>query len=132
MDEKRRINPVRILIAFLAVMIVINLISTMRAANNITYYELRQLFTQEKVEEFSITETKLTAKLKDGSQATCELYDFDLFYDDMNELVQQQAAAGIIKNYDYWADHSTNWLEILLPYVVMIVGFFLLYGLLVE
>lgn len=132
MDEKRRINPVRILIVFLAVMIVMNLISTMRAANNITYYELRQLFAQEKVEEFSITETRLTAKLKDGSQATCDLYDFDLFYDDMNELVQQQAAAGIIKNYDYWADHSTNWLEILLPYVVMIVGFFLLYGLLVR
>ena len=132
MDEKRRINPVRILIVFLAVMIVMNLISTMRAANNITYYELRQLFAQEKVEEFSITETRLTAKLKDGSQATCDLYDFDLFYDDMNELVQQQAAAGIIKNYDYWADHSTNWLETLLPYVVMIVGFFLLYGLLVR
>ena len=132
MDEKRRINPVRILIVLLAVMIVMNLISTMRAANNITYYELRQLFAQEKVEEFSITETRLTAKLKDGSQATCDLYDFDLFYDDMNELVQQQAAAGIIKNYDYWADHSTNWLEILLPYVVMIVGFFLLYGLLVR
>ena len=132
MDEKRRINPVRILIVFLAVMIVMNLISTMRAANNITYYELRQLFAQEKVEEFSITETRLTAKLKDGSQATCDLYDFDLFYDDMNELVQQQAAAGIIKNYDYWADHSTNWLETLLPYAVMIVGFFLLYGLLVR
>ena len=128
MNENKRINPVRIMLFVLAAMIVMNLLGTMRSANNISYYELRQLFAQEKVEEFSITDTRLTAKLKDGSQAVCDLYDFDLFYDDMNGLVQQQAAAGIIKNYDYWADHSTNWLELLLPYVVMILGFFLIFG----
>jgi len=128
LNETRRINPVRVMLFVLAAMIVMNLIGTMRSANTITYYELRQLFVQEKVEEFSISGTRLSATLKDGSKATCDLHNFELFYDDMNALVQQQAAAGIIKNYDYWADHSTNWLELLLPYVVMFVGFFLLFG----
>jgi len=63
-----------------------------------------------------------------------ELYDFDLFYDSLGELVEEQAAKGIITSYDYQQDHSTNWLEILLPGVLMaaLVGgmwyFFMLRG----
>ena len=30
-----------------------------------------------------------------------ELYSFQLFYDDFNDLVQQQYAEGIIQHYDY-------------------------------
>ena len=128
MNEKRQINPVRLLLLGLIVMLGINLFSNLSKANDVTYYELRQLFQQEKVQEFQIANTRLTAKLADGSSVGCDLYDFDLFYEDMNDLVQQQAAAGIIKNYNYWADHSTNWLEVLLPCVLVLVGMFFLMG----
>ena len=128
MNEKRQINPVRLLLLGLIVMLGINLFSSLSKANDVTYYELRQLFQQEKVQEFQIANTRLTAKLADGTSVACDLYDFDLFYEDMNDLVQQQAAAGIIKNYNYWADHSTNWLEVLLPCVLVLVGMFFLMG----
>ncbi|MBE6989980.1 MAG: ATP-dependent zinc metalloprotease FtsH [Ruminococcaceae bacterium] len=97
-----------------------------RSSNDITYARLRQLFEKEQVTEFAISDTRLTAKLADGTTATCDLYDFALFYEDLNELVVQQKAAGIITDYDYHANHSTNWLQVLLPYVLAVVGFILL------
>ncbi|NLU23803.1 MAG: ATP-dependent zinc metalloprotease FtsH [Clostridiales bacterium] len=91
---------------------------------------MRQLFEQEKVQSFTIDNTRLTMTLKDesgsGKTATCSLYSFDLFYDDMNDLVQQQYADGVLTKYDYHADHSTNWLQLLLPYVLAVLGFVLL------
>ena len=120
MKKKQQISPAGILLLVLGIILAVNVLSTVRRSNDVTYYELRQLFEQEKVQEFYISDTRLTAKLSDESTVGCDLYDFDLFYDDMNDLVQQQAAAGIIKNYNYWADHSTNWLELLLPWLLTV------------
>ena len=64
-----------------------------------------------------------------GSTVTSDLYDFDLFYQDLNELVQKQYDSGIITAYNYHADHSTNWLQLLLPYVLAFLGFILLMNL---
>ncbi len=128
MNERRRIGPGVILLILLLVFVSINIFGGMRSKNAVSYYELRQLFMQEKVQEFSITDTKLTAKLQDGSSTVCDLYDFDLFYNDLDGLVKEQAAAGIIKNYDYYADHSTNWLPTLMPYVLIFLCFFFLMG----
>ncbi len=128
MREHKRINPAAILLLVLGIFLISNLVNAMRSSNDVTYYELQQLFAQEKVEEFSISDTRLTAKLKDGKSATCDLYSFELFYEDMHELVEQQAVAGIITSYNYWADHSTNWLEILLPCALVLVGLFFLMG----
>ena len=113
----------------LAVCVVAYVVSTMRTAGDIPYSELRQYFLEEKVQEFSISDTRITAKLKGGSTVTSDLYDFDLFYQDLNELVQKQYDSGIIIAYNYHADHSTNWLQLLLPYVLAFLGFILLMNL---
>ena len=113
----------------LAVCVVTYVVSTMRTAGDIPYSELRQYFLEEKVQEFSISDTRITAKLKGGSTVTSDLYDFDLFYQDLNELVQKQYDSGIITAYNYHADHSTNWLQLLLPYVLAFLGFILLMNL---
>ncbi|MFR6087564.1 MAG: ATP-dependent zinc metalloprotease FtsH [Oscillospiraceae bacterium] len=113
----------------LAVCAVAYVVSTMRTAGDIPYSELRQYFLEEKVQEFSISDTRITAKLKGGSTVTSDLYDFDLFYQDLNELVQKQYDSGIITAYNYHADHSTNWLQLLLPYVLAFLGFILLMNL---
>jgi cell division protease FtsH len=105
------------------------LLNGMQKNNDISYAKMRQLFEEKQVKEFSIVDTRLTAKLSDGKTATCELYDFALFYEDMNELVVQQKAEGVITDYDYHADHSTNWLRLLLPYALAILGFILLMNL---
>ena len=128
MNEKKQISPARVLLLVLGVILVMNLVSSFKTANDVTYYELRQLFEQEKVQEFYINNNRLTAKLTDETTVGCELHNFELFYNDLNELVEQQAAAGVIENYNYWADHSTNWVEILLPCGLVLLGMFLLFG----
>ena len=129
MAERRKISFGTILMVILAVCVVAYVLSTMRTAGDIPYSELRQYFLEEKVQEFSISDTRITAKLKGGSTVTSDLYDFDLFYQDLNELVQKQYDSGIITAYNYHADHSTNWLQLLLPYVLAFLGFILLMNL---
>ena len=129
MAERRKIGFGTILMVILAVCAVAYVVSTMRTAGDIPYSELRQYFLEEKVQEFSISDTRITAKLKGGSTVTSDLYDFDLFYQDLNELVQKQYDSGIITAYNYHADHSTNWLQLLLPYVLAFLGFILLMNL---
>jgi len=127
--ERKKIGFGTILMVILAVCVVTYVVSTMRTAGDIPYSELRQYFLEEKVQEFSISDTRITAKLKGGSTVTSDLYDFDLFYQDLNELVQKQYDSGIITAYNYHADHSTNWLQLLLPYVLAFLGFILLMNL---
>ncbi len=129
MAERKKIGFGTILMVILAVCAVAYVVSTMRTAGDIPYSELRQYFLEEKVQEFSISDTRITAKLKGGSTVTSDLYDFDLFYQDLNELVQKQYDSGIITAYNYHADHSTNWLQLLLPYVLAFLGFILLMNL---
>ena len=129
MTERRKISFGTILMVILAVCVVAYVVSAMRTAGDISYSELRQYFLEEKVQEFSISDTRITAKLKEGSTVTADLYDFDLFYQDLNELVQEQYDSGIITAYNYHADHSTNWLQLLLPYVLAFLGFILLMNL---
>ena len=65
----------------------------------------------------------LVMQLHDGSTARCRIHDYTLFYNDLNDLVKEQKAAGILTSYSYPPPDGTDWLEIILPYVVMAVVF---------
>ena len=129
MNGKRKYGFSGIFLVVLMLLLLYYLFAGMRSSDDISYAQLRQLFQQEQVQSFVIRDTRITADLKDGTTATCDLYSFDLFYDDLNELVEQQSASGIITDYNYHADHSTNWLQLLLPYVLAILAFILLMNL---
>ena len=94
----------------------------------ISYAEVVQLFEQEKVKSFTVQDATLTLKLREAvdgkTELRKELYDFDLFYDDLNDLVVEQKAAGILEDYNYSANHSPNYLAIALPYVIAVAGLF--------
>ena len=94
----------------------------------ISYAEVVQLFEQEKVKSFTVQDTTLTLKLREAvdgkTELRKELYDFDLFYDDLNDLVVEQKAAGILEDYNYSANHSPNYIAIALPYVIAVAGLF--------
>ena len=94
----------------------------------ISYAEVVQLFEQEKVKSLTVQDTTLTLKLREAvdgkTELRKELYDFDLFYDDLNDLVVEQKAAGILEDYNYSANHSPNYLAIALPYVIAVAGLF--------
>ena len=130
--NKRRFSWGAVLLVLLAVCLVYYLASGLRSQDAVSYAQVRQLFLDEKVQEFAISDTRFTAKLSDGSTVSCDLYDFQVFYDDLNDLVQEQHDQGIIRDYTYHADHSTNWLQLLLPYVVVILGFILLMNLMAR
>ena len=127
--ERRRFGVTGLLLVVLVVIFVGYLSGNMRRSGDIPYSQMRAMFTEEKVQSFIVNGERLTASLRDGTTAACELYSFEAFYDDLNELVVQQNKAGIIEAYDYYADHSTNWVQVLLPYVLGVLGFILLLNL---
>ena len=126
MTERRRFSMGSVLLIVLAVLFIYYLFSNMGGGKDVTYGELRQLFEQEKVQSFTFDNDRLTATLTDESTVSCDLYSVELFYEDMNELVTAQEEAGIITGYDYPTGRTTNWLQLLLPYVLAILAFILL------
>ncbi len=124
--EPKRINFRSIFFLVICLLLVLYLARSMTRQGDIPYSEMRQLFVQEKVQSFTINGTRLTATLKDQTTAACQLRDFDLFYDDLNNLVVEQYAKGIITSYDYPYASSTNWLQVLLPYVLAAMAFIVL------
>ena len=130
--EPKRINFRSIFFLVICLLLVLYLARSMTRQGDIPYSEMRQLFVQEKVQSFTINGTRLTATLTDQSTAACQLRDFDLFYDDLNDLVVEQYAKGIITSYDYSYASSTNWLQVLLPYVLAAMAFILLMNLMTR
>ena len=130
--EPKRINFRSIFFLVICLLLVLYLARSMTRQGDIPYSEMRQLFVQEKVQSFTINGTRLTATLKDQTTAACQLRDFDLFYDDLNNLVVEQYAKGIITSYDYPYASSTNWLQVLLPYVLAAMAFIVLMNLMTR
>ena len=93
-----------------------------------SYAEVRELFEQEKVQSFTVTDTTLRLTLREAvdgrTELTKDLFSFSLFYEDLGELIEQQKAAGIIEDYDISADHSINYIAMFAPYVLAVLGIF--------
>ena len=124
MTRQNRMSNLSFLLLALVIFLCINWLWQMnRAEEEITYAEMVQLFQQEKVSSFTFTDSHaVTLTLRDQPEGQntvhYQVYDFDLFYADLNELIQDQKAAGIITDYDYPPPETTNWLEILLPWIL--------------
>jgi len=96
---------------------------TNQQADQLEYSEMVRLFRQEKVTAFTFTDSHtivLTLKGQPAGQENvrCRIYDFQLFYDDLGGLVKEQDEKGIITQYSYPPPETTNWLELLLPWVL--------------
>ena len=117
---KKRPN-ISILPLLLIVILCISWLTQLSRQDEMTYDQMVQLFEQQKVESFQFTDSStLVMKLKDSEQPVrCRIHDYTLFYSDLNDLVKEQKAAGIITSYSYPPPDATNWLEIILPYLMM-------------
>ena len=129
-NKSKKWNVSGLLVILLILLAISTLGRSLGRSGDISYARLRTLFEQEQVQSFAINDTRLTATLQSGETVSCDLHNFDLFYNDLNDLVVEQKAAGVITDYNYYADHSTNWIQTLLPYVLGILGFILLLNLL--
>ena len=116
-------------IGFYALILVILLatIFTMNSKDTATgvvgYSELRDLFIDEKVDSFVAEGNIITVYLKDESTVTCELSSISIFYNDLNELIQQQKDAGILTEYDYPPEWQAPWWASFLPYMIVMILF---------
>ena len=112
--------------------LVAQLAGNMTRSSDVSYGEMREYFTEEKVRSFTATDRRLTAKLADDTAVSCPLQSFNTFYNDLNDLVVSQSEKGIITDYNYAAEGRTNWLSALLPYVLAAMAFILLMNLIAR
>lgn len=93
------------------------------AADEVNYSEMRTLFTNEQVESFVIEDSTVYMKLREPyngyDEAVHDLYNLSIFYEDLGELIDQQYAKGILKEYDYKVGMQTPWWLSLIPYVLL-------------
>ena len=95
--------------------------------NELSYAQVKDLFKEEKVQEFTYNGSKniLEMKVRDSSAqggtktVYYKMYSFSLFYEEFGELIDQQYDKGIIKDYQIEPVQSTWWLQ-LIPYVLFI------------
>ena len=99
------------------------LIGTSGNVESIPYSEAVSLFEAEAVSSFTVKDDILTMKLyeeyKEETELRCELGDTVYFREDLGDLIAQQKADGILKEYDYQPDSETPWLLEVLPYILI-------------
>ena len=90
-----------------------------------SYADLRAFFENQQVETVQVQDHSVTLTLKkpvDGtSVVTYQLYDFQLFYDDFNDIIVEQWQEGIISDYEYPDSPSPAWMSTILTWVVVLV-----------
>ncbi len=125
MTRQSRFNMSYIFLGFIVLLCVTWVWRADTQVPELEYSQVRQLFLQEKVESFAIgTNKTLVMHLREEVQGSktvrYRLYDFQLFYDDLNDLVQQQYGRGVIKAYDYPDPETINWLAEFLPWLLVL------------
>ena len=130
MTKQNRTTNLSVLLLLLVIVLCASYLLRMdNQVPQLEYSQIRQLFEQEKVESVTFPdehtlELHLREKVKslgDTDTVRYRIYDFAIFYEDLNDLIVEQKAAGIITSYDYPATPTTNWLTMLLPYVLVAV-----------
>ena len=130
MTKQNRTTNLSVLLLLLVIVLCASYLLRMdNQVPQLEYSQIRQLFEQEKVESVTFPdehtlELHLREKVKslgDTDTVRYRIYDFAIFYEDLNDLIVEQKAAGIITSYDYPAAPTTNWLTMLLPYVLVAV-----------
>jgi cell division protease FtsH len=114
-----------ILIYLLGIVVLLFVFRTMQPAEQsvtLTYSEMVQLFEEQQVTSFVVKDDTVTMALKadyqGSSTATCGITSAEIFYEDLNDLVQEQKAEGIITSYSYAQDTGTPWWQSWAPAVI--------------
>ena len=87
------------------------------------YSQVVEYFQEEKVEAFEVSDKGyITLSLTDGTKAGYQLSSISIFYNDLSELILEQKAAGILKEFNYEpASETPGWLLSLIPSLIVIV-----------
>ncbi len=114
------------LLLILLMLFAVNSLQQMYRADDPSYNQVRILFEQGKVKSFSVKDNVLTMVLRgDGGETytqTYELASFDVFYNDLHQLIDEQRTQGIIEDYDYPVGVQNAWWYQFLPYLIVILA----------
>ncbi len=122
-----------LLIFLVLVMLVAVLQRTDSSTDSSTYADLRTLFEQERVQYFEVEDDTITLILRDEDETgnnlvvSYTLANFDVFYSDLHDLIDEQWRMGIITDYDYSEGFTWPWWSSMIPYILVIVLFAVLW-----
>ena len=114
----------------LIIVVMLALIFTMTNASKAeipTYSEVIELFESQQVESFEMSGNELYLYLREPWNGATELVkvisDLDKFDRDLGELIREQKDAGILEEYDYDEGFQAPWWLSMLPYLIVVIVF---------
>ena len=128
--NKKRDIGFYILILVILIAVIYLMTHQTQITTEIKYSDMKELFQEEKVESFVLEDNILYLKLTEEyadtgtKEVTHELLNVSIFYNDLGELISQQQEEGILKEYDYIIGWEMPWWMSMLPYL-LIMGVFL-------
>ena len=97
------------------------------------FSDIANYFHNEQVESFVLdSDNVLTMKLKDGQSVSYELRDYSTFQERFAPIAEEQLEQGIISEYDIQPYQTLPWWVSLLPYVLVIVIFIIIWVVMME
>jgi cell division protease FtsH len=126
------------------VLILIIIISTLYLLNmqntaltiEVEYSEMKRLFLDEQVEYFVVEDGNVKMSLReeyDGADlVTHKLYNINIFYSDLGELIDSQLESGVLTDYNYALGWQAPWWFSFIPYLIIFVVFILIWYFLIN
>ena len=100
-----------------------------RGVSNLSYSQVVELFRQEQVKKFVVSEQTITMELHNpyngDTKIAANLADPESFRAELGDLLQQQLDAGILESYDFLPEAGFSPYELILP--LLAVGVILLF-----
>ena len=134
MSQQSKPTSFLVLLVVLAVaLLLVSSLLTPNSTQTLQYSDVLDLFRNEKVASFTLEGSSLTMQVRgDGdatSTTTAKIGDTEQFRADLDDLIAEQYAAGMLKSYNY-LPASDPWYRAAAPYIIggivlLIVFFFL-------
>ena len=135
MSQQSKPTSFLVLIVVLAVsLLLVSSLLTPSTTQTLQYSDVLDLFRNEKVASFTLEGSSLTMQVRsdDGKStaaATAKIGDTDQFREDLDTLISQQYASGVLESYNY-LPATEPWYHAAAPYIiggiVLLVVFFFL------
>ena len=121
-NQKNTLLPSLLFLVVVAALVLVVGRLTSAPAKQLSYSEVLDLFETEQVESFVLEGSTLTLTLRDADANTSSPYakigDTETFHKDLDALIAEQSAGGVLTSYDYLPEPPAPWYRAALPYVL--------------
>ena len=111
--------------------VIYTMLSPAQTVEQLSYSDVVDMFRNEEVESFTVEGSSLIIHPRGAAEGepdiSYELYDVGLFWNHLGALIDEQHEAGIISEYDFDEGFVAPWWLSMIPYLLIIFGFFALW-----